>query len=64
MLDWSCIVLARGKNLDIKVLVHSFHEVIVHLGKACNQYLAFPLSEKGNKRSLTTSCSTNLIRIM
>jgi hypothetical protein len=37
---------------------------MVPLGKASNQYIAFLLSEKGNKLRLTMSRSTFLIRIV
>jgi hypothetical protein len=64
MLNCNCIVFAGGKNLDMKALVHAFHEVIVPFGNDSSQSLAFPQREKGNWRSLTASGLTSLMRIM
>jgi hypothetical protein len=64
MLDRNCIVFAGGKNLDMKALLYAFHEVILPSDNDNNQSLAFPLREKGNGHSLTTSGLTSLMRIM
>jgi hypothetical protein len=64
MLDQSFVILAGGKTLVIKILVHFSHEVIMPSGKADNQSLAFPLSEKGNKCSLTALGSTSFMHII
>src|SRR4051812_34554525 len=64
ILDLSCIVFLGEKILVINKEVHSTHDVIVFLAKDSNHYFALPLREKGNKRNLTTSRSTSLMRII
>src|SRR4051812_47457486 len=64
ILDLSCIVFVGGKNLVINKEVHSTHDAIVFLGEDSNHSFAFPLREKGNKRNLTVSRLTSLMRII
>jgi hypothetical protein len=57
------IVLDGVNNLVIKILQQFPHDVIVPIGNTSNHSLAFPLSEQGNRRSLTASGSTSFMHI-